>query len=461
MVALTPEIIRSRLAETGIGFAGVDGHWWRPAREPFILPVEVSRQLDEITPALFQFFDVLLDLYQSNASQQLTHLLEYKVPENIPRLVSNQLLLSLRPDFQLCPRKETNSSFQLVLTELEVCPSAHGFAHAMQSAYGQATDLVDGFATFLNGRDLLFAGSQSWSEFIFEQLAFCRALAGKGIRARVLYDLPLSTIAAEVSRRKRWQPPLFGIPAITDAWDADVLSRIRRHRLEPYLWPGDATWPETISNTLVFRFGYFDCFPTSRLLQFLAWEATGARFINPLTFFFESKVVMAALRLPEVREHLDDSALIVLDRCIPETILLTPENRSRLLEGHKAWVLKYAAYDGGNQAWGGHSLEFGKHHSHNSWTTILDKYLALPWPVVAQRLVPTARFDLGYLDEDDNEQVLTGGFSRLRVFFLRDRQTSGAMLPGTLACGAHVTVSSGQGRVSEGLESIQAPVIFS
>ena len=46
----------------------------------------------------------------------------------------------------------------------------------------------------------------------------------------------------------------------------------------------------------------------------------------------------------------DDSALIVLDRCIPETILLTPENRSRLLEGHKAWVLKYAAYDGGNQA---------------------------------------------------------------------------------------------------------------
>ncbi|KPK05651.1 MAG: hypothetical protein AMJ56_15570 [Anaerolineae bacterium SG8_19] len=127
--------LRLRLNDTGIGFAGVDGVWWRPACEPFPLSKNIAQQLEEIGPALLTFIDAVVDLYRNGSSQRLNRLLEYKVPDHIPHLVADGLIELLRPDFQLCPVAVDNSSFRLMITELEICPSAHGFAHAMQSAY--------------------------------------------------------------------------------------------------------------------------------------------------------------------------------------------------------------------------------------------------------------------------------------------------------------------------------------
>ncbi|MDQ3248483.1 MAG: hypothetical protein M3Q45_04665, partial [Chloroflexota bacterium] len=166
-----------------------------------------------IAHAIFHLFDAVTALYgtpEGHASG-LTKLLQYKVPTFIPRLMNDGQVLSVRPDFQLVRLADNPARYQLVATELEICPSAHGFAHAMQVGYGLRTDLVEMFAHWLDGRELLFVGTSQWSEFLLEQLAFCRALAQFGVRGRVLYDLPVATIAEEVRSGKRWQPPIFGI----------------------------------------------------------------------------------------------------------------------------------------------------------------------------------------------------------------------------------------------------------
>ena len=170
--------------------------------------------------------------------------------------------------------------------------------------------------------------------------------------------------------------------------------------------------------------------------------------------------MMAALDLPEVRQQLDETNLAVLDRCLPKTILLTGESLNRVLDEKDEWVVKYAAYDGGNQAWGGRSLEIGHRHTSNSWRKVLEDYLALPWPAVAQRAIPTARVNLHYLDARDNIQLLRDGHTRLRVFFLRDEPSSTSSSCQTIACGSHITVSEGKAGVSEGLNAVQAPIVF-
>lgn len=452
--------LRRRLNDTGIGFAGVDGVWWRPACEPFPLSKKIAQQLEEIGPALLTFIDTVVDLYRSESSQRLNRLLEYKVPDHIPRHVANGRIESLRPDFQLCPVDVDNSSFRLMITELEICPSAHGFAHAMQSAYRLATDLAEGFARYLDGRPFLFAGTQAWSEFIFEQLAFCRALKDAGATGRILYDLPLATLAEEVRQGKRWQLPLFGIPYKPRDWNDDVIGRVRNHDLEQFMWPGDDDWPPDIGDAVAFRFGYFDCFSTARLRYFRQWQQRGAKFLNPTIFFLENKAMMAALDLPEIRQQLDETTLAVLEGCLPKTILLTGESLNRILDEKDDWVVKFAAYDGGNQAWGGRSLEIGHQYTSDSWRKVLEGYLALPWPIVAQRAVPTARINLHYLDARDRIRLLPDGHTRLRVFFLRDEPSSTYSSCRTIACGSHITVSEGKAGVSEGLNAVQAPIVF-
>lgn len=452
--------LRQRLNESGIGFAGVDGVWWRPASETFHLPKDIAQQLEEIGPALLTFINAVIDLYWKGSSKRLNESLRYKLPNHIPRLVTAGRVESLRPDFQLCPTAKSNSSYQLMATELEICPSAHGFAHAMQAAYGLATDLAEGFARYLDGRPFLFAGTQAWSEFLFEQLVFCRALEEAGAEGRVLYDLPLAKLADEVRQGKRWQPPLFGIPFKPQDWDDDVVGRIRKHDLTRFMWLDDEEWPEDIGKAVVFRFGYFDCFSSEKLRYFQNWQQKGAKLLNPTIFFLENKALMAAINLPEVREHLDEQTLKVLEQCIPQTILINERNFQQVLDEKDDWVVKYAAYDGGNQAWGSRSLEIGRRHSRKSWRKVLADYLALPWPSVAQRTVPTARVDQIYLDSENQIQSLPGGQTRLRVFLLRDESPSSSALPGAVACGAHITVSEGTTGVAEGINAVQAPVNF-
>jgi hypothetical protein len=453
--------LRQRMQATGIGFAGIEGAWWLPAAEPFALPGAAAEQLNQIGPALFALFDAVTGLYGTPAGQAagLDALLNHKVPASIPRRRSPGQVDSVRPDFQLVV--QTSGVFKtpevsLVATELEICPSAHGFAHAMQVGYGLPTDLVQSFARYLRGRELLFAGTHQWSEFLYEQLAFCRALAQIGARGRVLYDRPIATLADEVRRGQRWQPPLFGIKEKPAQWQTDVYGFIRRHGLEPFLWPHEAVWPADVAEAVIFRFGYFDCFAPPELQYFWQWQTHGATLLNPAMFILDSKVSMAALGLKLVRERIaaiNSQALPVLDRCIPETLLLHPETLDRLMAEQESWVVKFAGFDGGNQAWGGRSLQVGAEHHPASWRERLQQCLALPWPVIAQRLTPSAQVDIAFLDASNQVQVLPQGATRLRTFFLRDGATA-------VACGSHLTVSGSTVQVSEATDTVQAPIVF-
>lgn len=452
--------LRARMAATGIGFAGIDGAWWLPAAEPFRLPASCASQLQAIGPALFGFLDIVAGLYGTDegAASGLTALLDYKVPAHIPRIMSAGRVESLRPDFQLVLEEDAAGAqqYRLAATELEICPSAHGFAHAMQIGYGLEPDLLRAFAGYLAGRTLLFVGTHQWSEFLLEQLAFCRALAAVGAQGRVLYDRPLRQLAAEVAAGQRWQPPMFGVQQKTPAWHESLTNRPSWPDLAPFVYTPDEQWPESVGDAVVFRFGYFDCFAPEHLAYFPRWQAQGATLLNPAQFILDSKVVMAALQLPLVRQriaHQNAAALPVLDRCLPETILLTPETAPRILADKDRWVVKFAGYDSGQQAWGGRSLQIGAQHTLTSWQTMLHTYAQLPWPVVAQRLLPSAQVDIAYLDNENRLQWLYDGHTRLRVFFLR---TAGLVS----AAGAHLTVSGGTRQVSEATNAVQAPVFL-
>jgi hypothetical protein len=99
-------------------------------------------------------------------------------------------------------------------------------------------------------------------------------------------------------------------------------------------------------------------------------------------------------------------------------------------------------------------LQLGLHQSPDRWRQILEQALALPWPIVAQRVVPSARVDIAYLDADNEVRVMQQGTTRLRTFFLRhdDRQA--------IACGSHLTVSGGTMQVSEATDAVQAPLMY-
>lgn len=452
--------LRTRLAATGIGFAGLDGAWWLPAAEPFVLPAACQHQLQAIGAALFTFLDLVTTLYgtASGAAAGLTQLLDYKVPPHILRLMSSGQVDSLRPDFQLVMEQDATGvvSYRFVATELEICPSAHGFAHAMQVGYGLQPDLVQAFADYLAGRELLFVGTHQWSEFLIEQVAFCRALAAVGARGRVLYDRPFHQLEREIQNQQRWQPPLFGVKQKPAGWQSGFLARLQEQKLAAFLYTPDDAWPASVGNAVVFRFGYFDCFSADHLRTFLQWQQQGATLLNPAQFILDSKTIMAALQLPQVRQRISTenaTALSWLDQAIPETILLTPDTAPRILANKDEWVVKFAGYDQGQQAWGGRSLQIGARHSVTSWQTTMTQLVALPWPVVAQRFRPSLAVDIAYLDKQAQRHWLRNGHTRLRVFFMR---SSGLVT----AAGAHLTVSGGTAQVAEATDAVQAPICF-
>ncbi|MBI1881031.1 MAG: hypothetical protein HYR94_22855, partial [Chloroflexi bacterium] len=81
---------RQRMHATGIGLAGIEGAWWLPATEPFMLPAQAARDLAEIGRAIFALFDVVTALYETpaGAAGGFDALLNYKVLPHIPRLMS-------------------------------------------------------------------------------------------------------------------------------------------------------------------------------------------------------------------------------------------------------------------------------------------------------------------------------------------------------------------------------------
>ena len=449
---------------TGIGYAGINGVWWLPAVAPYALPLSSKTQLDDIAQAIFALFDTVNGLYETpegNVSG-LTHLLQHKVPARFLQYASRAPVLSVRPDFQLLHTQTASVSktdavsayvvHRFVATELEICPSAQGYAHAMQVGYGLQPDLLHALLALLAGRELIFVSTQQWSEFIWEQLAFCKALTEAGGRARVWFDVPIQTLATQLQRGERWVPPIFGVSYKPDNWDDNMLRRIRTHGLDSFLIQD---LPDDRSDVVVFRFGYLDCFAPGLLERLRGWEARGATFLNPTSFLWDSKVVMATLQLPLVRDQLNKpprspKTSEVLDTCIPETHLLTSDTVRYLSDTRAEWMLKFAGFDSGQQAWGGRSLQVGARHTDTSWRDILQYYLDLPFPVVAQRSAPSAILNIDYLDEQDQVQRLLNGRTRLRSFMLR---SAGVL-------GSHLTVVGGVGGVSEGTGAVQMPIHF-
>ncbi len=446
--------LRQRMSDTGIGYAGLDGAWWLPACEPFRLPAYLADELADCGRAIFALIDAVTRLYHDDAPAAVRRLLGHKVPAHVRRQTDRSPALSLRPDFQLQPLPD--GRIRPVVTELEICPSAHGFAHAMQVGYQLETDIVQAFARLLGGRTLLIVGTYHWSEFIFDQLAFCRALAEAGARAFVLTDRPVSQMAADVRRGKRWQLPMFGVHERPAEWNIDVASRLRQTDLERFLWPDAGEWPEDVGDAMVFRFGYVDLFDEEVLGSFGLWQAAGATMLNPASFILDTKVTMAALALADVRDRIEfDSpgCLAILDRCIPETILVDDQHVPELVREKDAWIVKYAGFDGDNQAWGGRSLQAGAGLMDDAWADVLTRALQRPWPVVAQRFVPSLAVDIDYLDHANQPVRLHDVGTRLRTFFLRHGDE-------VSSCGAHITCGPGRNRVSEGTDAVQAPVQF-
>lgn len=441
---------RARMAATGIGYAGIDGPWWLPAAAPYRLPSATARTLDAIAGAVFALFDAVDQLYDTAAGARsgLDALLEHKVPAALMRWRSPQPVLAVRPDFQLLPQSD---GYGLAATELEIAPSAQGFAHAMELGYGLGPGLARAYAAMLAGRELLIVCAGAWSEFLFDQLAFCRALAEAGATARVLCDTAPATLQAEIAAGLRWQPPMFGVPVTPAGWQPDLLARAARGGLAPFLGPAPEAWPAEVGDAVIFRFGYLNSFAPTLLERLQRWERGGAHFLNPLRFYLDSKAVLAALGLPAVRERVGAEALRMLDRCIPETLLLDPASAAQVRAERAGWVLKFAGFDQGEAAWGGRSLQVGGAHNDTTWGSVVESYLQLPWPVVAQRVTPSAQLRIDYLEQGELVQPFQGT-ARLRAFLLRH--------PAAAAHGAHLTIA-GSSNVAESTGSVQAPLRFS
>ncbi len=370
---------------TGIGYAGIDGVWWRPAAQPFQFSATLHADLARSGAALFGFVDAVWQSLRAGDDPMLASLLRHKVPPALMSFCDLAPVLSFRPDFQLQP---WGNGVRPVLTEIESAPSAHGFAHAMQIGYGRPADLVDAFVDLLAGRTLYFAGTAQWSEFMWEQLAFCRAIRERGGKAFVLYDRTLAQLRAEIARGERWQPPLFGVPVRPPTWDTDLDARLDRHGLRVF-WRDE--WPAAVGDGVIFRFGYLENFSADTLARLWHWATAGAPFLNPLAFPLDSKVLLCALQMPSVRARLDSATLQTLDAVIPETHLLTSDQIARFAAERTDWLIKYAGFDGGNAAWGGRSVEIGREQTPAQWHERLHQAAALPWPVVAQRMVESVR----------------------------------------------------------------------
>ncbi len=443
--------LRRRMAATGIGYAGIDGAWWLPAIAPFVLPKATENALSAAGQACFALLDVVADYYGKDPD--LTELMDFKRPGHIPGWHSRQPVLSLRPDFQL-------TGEGVVATELEICPSAHGYAHAMQVAYGCKQDIVPAVARLLGGRELLIVTTPEWREFMWEQLALCHALGELGARARLYCPESVARLQRRVRAGELWQPPIFGLSRKPDGWDDDITGRIARHGYADFI-VGRTEWDEILANNaspVVFRFGYFENFESGLLEEMKMLERTGATFLNPTSFAYDSKSILAAVGLASVRKALGQAnagALAAVDACIPETVMLTDAVMQRLVRERRDWVVKFAGFDQGNSAWGGRSLQVGAQFTDDAWSEVLRQYNDLPFPVVAQRNAPTRRASVFYYDERGATQLLVDGATRLRAFFLRETRTSESR-----AVGVHITVSAKQTQVSEASDAVQAPVAF-
>ena len=441
---------RSTMEATGIAYKGLDGVTWRPGATPLELPRTLADDLQLLARAIFALYDAVAERYGNDP--ELTALLLHKVPERIPRIADRAPVSFIRPD---CVVSNRDGRYRAVVTELESAPAGHGMTHAMQCAYGPSTVMADRFAEYLRGRPYLIIATHEWAEYFADQASFCKALTDRGVTAHMIFDAPLSTVQAAAAT---WRPPREAGPEVAARWNRDVLGRMERLGLAGIVsGVSPENLPRAVGNAVVFRFGYFDNFDHAVLDALRRWEQQGATIINPTCFYLENKALLAACQLESVRAGIRERGpelLDALDQGIARTWLLAdPDQLDGFITRQKDLVTKYGAWDGQNQSWGSRSLLAGYQTSRRKWERTLEERLRLRHPVVAQRAITSARFDVPWVTREDTVALLTDARVRLTPFFLRDER-------GTIHdLGATVTLRQ-TFRVHGADDAVEAPVVF-
>lgn len=443
---------RKIMDATGIGYMGMSGVSWLPALESFELPDYFKEELLRLADAIYLLYDAVSALYQSDA--QLTTLLSHNVPSRIPLLTETGSVDILRPDIVIV--QDADGRLRPVVTELESCPAGQGMTHAMQAGYGLPTEMVDRFMEYLDGRIYIVFATHEWSEYVWDQAAFCAAIRKKGGDAYIVFDTSVEQAHREAL--VKWKPPKDAPSLVAQSWNNNLMGRLAEFGFH-FVSGVDSLSEEKISRAIIYRFGYFDNFSTAVLRYMRAWQDMGAIVINPVQFYLESKVLMAAIGIPEVRKYIqerDPHATEMLDRCVAETRLLAPGfvNLEELTKDKAFWLTKYAAWDGENRSWGSRSLEVGSQHANESWQKNLKKSMGLPWPVVAQHVISSARFTMPYVRSDDRIQLLTDARTRLTPFFLRGKNGK------SVHCGSTITLRSNTFRIHGATDAVEAPVVY-
>jgi hypothetical protein len=317
--------------------------------------------------------------------------------------------------------------------------------------------MADKMVEYLAGRPFAVAATSEWSEYVFDQAAFCKALRDRGVDAQIVFDKPLKCIHSDA---KYWKIPSQATAEVAKAWNPDFLGRLEQLGFLDFIFGSDDLDFAVEPNSVVFRFGYYDNFSHQALARMSEWQCQGATVINPLQFYLESKSFMAALALPAVRSAIaavDESALQVLDQSIAETQLLDMSDLllDRLLETKDYWLLKFAAWDGNNKSWGSRSLEFGSQHTDAAWWQTIKAYSRYGHPVIAQHVINSLRFDVGYSDEQQKISMLKAARTRLTPFLLRRPDNSAAH------AGATITLRKDTFRIHGATDAVEAPVVFS
>ena len=439
---------------TGYGYMGINGVSFYPAYRPVVLPGYLEEQLFDLGSGIFLLCDAVKQLYGQDKA--LTDLLDHKVPFYVPKLMDEGSVGIIRPDVVLVRDTQTGR-LRFVVTELESCPGGQGLTYAIQLAYGLSTDVVDRFVQYLSGRTFTVLATYQWAEYVWEQAAFCQALRERGVKAKILFDRSLDFLHERAKRR--WKVPDAAPKHIKNNWDTDFLGRLQKLGFSEFV-KGEDTLPDDIGTGVIYRFGYFDNFRQTVLNKMRLWQSQGAVIVNPLQFPLESKVLMAAIRNSAVRDLVTERGglgiLNALDSYVAETRLLVDDSKllKELTTDRGYWLTKFAAWDGNNQSWGARSLCVGSQNSVESWQDHLRGQMALGFPVIAQHVISSVRYDVAYVDIDDKVKVMPDCRTRYTPFLYRG--PNGTVLLG----GGSMTLRSKTFRIHGATDAVEVPVVF-